>query len=445
MEQAEEIAARGKNGTPDKQRLLADGALPSESSEHETLHSVSLDEITDSVKGNMQSDGQRAPGAPSNADVSRSSSADVSDSSSAAISTFPRQGSRGIQLTRLSIPEEDLEEDENHDGPLLDPKTQPVNKLPRQEEEFDSYLTGPVRTLVIGVTSTLTFVLLGSTVVLAVCLMPGMEGTIDTVAPIAASLLMLSLMGSLVWCCWLGWNQCWFAATKNNLIRRLPFTLLHMLKPDELVKVKGRIAVGPDGPLTASYSHQMNCVYTEACLYRQDPDAGGQANEKWGCDVAERRAVDFYLVDDETGRSVLVKAGYGAGITTIVPVTEVVETARGSAKRENKTPKLEAWLEERDKTSYLPGEPDTERRQEWLRFTESYLRAGDHVLVVGNTERRGDQIVVVPPDESLSYGCRFWFLCLLPFHLRGLIITNEGKMIGDLPKAMPVAAPEGSV
>jgi hypothetical protein len=52
-------------------------------------------------------------------------------------------------------------------------------------------------------------------------------------------------------------------------------------------------------------------------------------------------------------------------------VKEVVETERGSTKGENKTPKLESWLEERDKTSYLPGEPEGERRQEWLKFTES--------------------------------------------------------------------------
>lgn len=188
MDGLEELAAGRKKG--DKQRLLSEGALPSESSEHETLHSVSLDGTPDSLKGAPQA----AADSHSNADLSRSSPAEVSISS-ADVSTFPRRGSRGIQLTRLSIPEEDLDEDENHDGPLLDPKMQPVNKLPRQEEEFDSYLNGPVRTLVIGVTSTLTFVLLGSTVVLAVCLMPGMEGTIDTMAPIAASLLMLSLMG----------------------------------------------------------------------------------------------------------------------------------------------------------------------------------------------------------------------------------------------------------
>jgi hypothetical protein len=60
----------------------------------------------------------------------------------------------------------------------------------------------------------------------------------------------------------------------------------------------------------------MNCVYTEAYLYKQNPD--GQGEQNWLCDVAERQAVDFFLVDDETGKSILVKAGYGAGITTIV-------------------------------------------------------------------------------------------------------------------------------
>jgi hypothetical protein len=83
-----------------------------------------------------------------------------------------------------------------------------------------------------------------------------------------------------------------------------------------LVQVKGRIALGPDGALTATYSHQMNCVYTEAYLYKQNPD--GQGEQNWLCDLAERQAVDFFLVDDETGKSILVKAGYGAGITTIV-------------------------------------------------------------------------------------------------------------------------------
>jgi hypothetical protein len=70
---------------------------------------------------------------------------------------------------------------------------------------------------------------------------------------------------------------------------------------------------------------------------------------------------------------------------------------------------------------------------------------GDSILVVGNTQRRGDEIVLVAPDDTLSYGCKFWFLCVLPFHLRGMIISNESRMIGDPPQAKPVAQTESNV
>lgn len=160
----------GKKGK-DKQRLLADGAVLSDDTGHDVLHSVSLDEGHQQVKS--QSVGLNI--------------AQKEDSSLLSKGT--------IQMTPLSLGEPDEDEEDNHEGPLLDPKTQPVNKLPKQEEEFDSYLTGWVRTLVIAVTSSLTFGLLGSTVALAVCLMPGFESTVDTVAPVAAALLMISLMG----------------------------------------------------------------------------------------------------------------------------------------------------------------------------------------------------------------------------------------------------------
>lgn len=60
-----------------------------------------------------------------------------------------------------------------------------------------------------------------------------------------------------------------------------------------------------------------------------------------------------------------------------------------------------------------------------------YIKEGSTVSVMGMVRRHDNVLMIVPPAEAVSSGCRWWH-CLFPTYADGLIITCDDNQNADV-------------
>ncbi|KAL0321094.1 UNVERIFIED_CONTAM: putative membrane protein [Sesamum radiatum] len=105
-------------------------------------------------------------------------------------------------------------------------------------------------------------------------------------------------------------------------------------------------------------------------------------------------------------------------IIIIVRPTVVIDVTKGN---KGLSPNFFSWLSERG----LSGDD----RQMCLK--EGYIKEGSTVSVMGVVRRHDNVLMIVPPTEPVSTGCR-WLCCLLPTYIQGLILTCDESQNGDV-------------
>ena len=61
----------------------------------------------------------------------------------------------------------------------------------------------------------------------------------------------------------------------------------------------------------------------------------------------------------------------------------------------------------------------------------SYIKEGSTVSVMGVVRRHDNVLMIVPPTEPVSVGCR-WAQCLLPTYVEGLVLACEESQDSDV-------------
>lgn len=69
-----------------------------------------------------------------------------------------------------------------------------------------------------------------------------------------------------------------------------------------------------------------------------------------------------------------------------------------------------------------------------LQFCHSCVKEGSTVSVIGIIRCHDNVVMIVPPTEPISTGCR-WPCCLFPTYIEGLILMSEENQNGE---AIPV-------
>ncbi|KAG6418994.1 hypothetical protein SASPL_121202 [Salvia splendens] len=132
----------------------------------------------------------------------------------------------------------------------------------------------------------------------------------------------------------------------------------------------------------------------------------------------KRHVADFYISDFQSGLRALVKAGYGAKVAPFVKSKVVVDVSKDSSKL---SPNFLLWLSERGKSS----------DDRLTRLKEGYIKEGSTVSVMGVVRRLDNVLMIVPPSEPVSTGCR-WPCCLLPTYIEGLTLTCDESQNADV-------------
>ncbi|PPR90899.1 hypothetical protein GOBAR_AA29787 [Gossypium barbadense] len=127
---------------------------------------------------------------------------------------------------------------------------------------------------------------------------------------------------------------------------------LRNAKNGQFVKISGVVTCG-NVPLESSYQRVPRCVYTSTSLYEYRGWDTKAANPKhrrftWGLRLMERRAVDFYISDFQSGLRALVKTGPGARVTPYVDDSIVIDF---NPAKEALSPEFVRWLRERNLSS----------------------------------------------------------------------------------------------
>lgn len=60
-----------------------------------------------------------------------------------------------------------------------------------------------------------------------------------------------------------------------------------------------------------------------------------------------------------------------------------------------------------------------------------YIKEGSTVSVMGVVRRLDNVLMIVPPSEPVSTGCR-WPCCLLPTYIEGLTLTCDESQNADV-------------
>lgn len=66
-----------------------------------------------------------------------------------------------------------------------------------------------------------------------------------------------------------------------------------------------------------------------------------------------------------------------------------------------------------------------------MRLKEGYIKEGSTVSVMGVVRRHDNVLMIVPPREAVSVGCR-WMQCIVPTYTEGLILTCEDAQSDDV-------------
>ncbi|CAA0817969.1 Ubiquitin-specific protease family C19-related protein [Striga hermonthica] len=214
------------------------------------------------------------------------------------------------------------------------------------------------------------------------------------------------------------WNYAYKKRGIRGFLKNYPDAELRGAIDGQFVKVTGVVTCGSI-PLETSFQRIPRCVYVSTELYEYRGCGGKPSNAKqrffsWGCTHSEKYAADFYISDFQSGLRALVKAGYGAKVAPFVESTVVVDVSKDHI---NPSPNFLRWLSDRG----LSGDDHV------MRLKEGYIKEGSTVSVMGVVRRHDNVLMVVPPTEPISTGCRLP-CCLLPTYVEGLILTcNENQ------------------
>ncbi|KAF7843127.1 putative membrane protein [Senna tora] len=219
------------------------------------------------------------------------------------------------------------------------------------------------------------------------------------------------------------WNTYWGRRAIMGFIGHYPDSELRTAKNGQFVKVSGVVTCG-NVPLESSFHKVPRCVYTSTSLYEYRGWESKAANPKhrrftWGLRSLERRVVDFYISDFQSGLRALVKTGYGARVTPYVDNSITINI--NPAKEELSTEFLR-WLGERNLSS----------DDRIMRLEEGYIKEGSTVSVMGVVQRNENVLMIVPPPEPITTGCQ-WSKCIFPASLEGIVLRCEDTKNDVIP------------
>ncbi|KAL1560046.1 hypothetical protein AAHA92_10312 [Salvia divinorum] len=218
------------------------------------------------------------------------------------------------------------------------------------------------------------------------------------------------------------WNYAYRNRGVLGFLNKYPDAELRGAVDGQFVKVTGVVTCGSI-PLETSFQKVQRCVYVSSELYEYRGCGVKSANAKqrwfsWGCTYSERHVADFYISDFQSGLRALVKAGYGAKVAPFVKTKVVVDVTKDSSKL---SPNFLRWLSERGQSS----------DDRLTRLKEGYIKEGSTVSVMGMVRRLDNVLMIVPPSEPVSTGCR-WPCCLLPTYIEGLTLTCDESQNADV-------------
>ncbi|XP_041989390.1 uncharacterized membrane protein At1g16860-like [Salvia splendens] len=218
------------------------------------------------------------------------------------------------------------------------------------------------------------------------------------------------------------WNYAYRNRGVLGFLNKYPDAELRGAVDGQFVKVTGVVTCGSI-PLETSFQKVQRCVYASSELYEYRGCGVKPANSKqrwfsWACTYSERHVADFYISDFQSGLRALVKAGYGAKVAPFVKSKVVVDVSKDSSKL---SPNFLLWLSERGKSS----------DDRLTRLKEGYIKEGSTVSVMGVVRRLDNVLMIVPPSEPVSTGCR-WPCCLLPTYIEGLTLTCDESQNADV-------------
>ncbi|KAG8385797.1 hypothetical protein BUALT_Bualt03G0082600 [Buddleja alternifolia] len=218
------------------------------------------------------------------------------------------------------------------------------------------------------------------------------------------------------------WNYAYKKRGVLAFLRKYPDAELRGAVDGQYVKVTGVVTCGSI-PLETSFQRIPRCVYASSELYEYRGCGGKPANPQhrffsWGCRHSEKYVADFYISDFQSGLRALVKAGYGAKVAPFVKPTVVVDVTKDNKQL---SPNFLRWLSDRSLSS----------DDRVMRLKEGYIKEGSTVSIMGVVRRHENVLMIVPPTEPVSTGCR-WPCCLLPTYVEGLILTCDETQNGDV-------------
>eukprot|EP01018_Ginkgo_biloba_P011092 Gb_14144 [translate_table: standard] len=157
----------------------------------------------------------------------------------------------------------------------------------------------------------------------------------------------------------------------------------------------------------------------DSCCPEVTGEAIGNSTQS-GVQGHRRHVGDFYISDFQSGLRALVKAGYGAHVTPCVEECTIVDIG---PRNKDLPSDFVRWLGERN----LSGDDRV------MRLKEGYVKEGSTVTVMGIVQRHENVLMIVPPRERVSTGCR-WGKFLLPGNLEGLVLAcDETSKFDGIP------------
>ncbi|KAI9073044.1 hypothetical protein K1719_030776 [Acacia pycnantha] len=219
------------------------------------------------------------------------------------------------------------------------------------------------------------------------------------------------------------WNTYWGRRAIMGFIGHYPDSELRTAKNGQFVKVSGVVTCG-NVPLESSFNKVPRCVYTSTSLYEYRGWESKAANPThrrftWGLRSLERRLVDFYISDFQSGLRALVKTGYGARVTPYVDNSIVIDF---DPAKEELSREFLRWLGERNLSS----------DDRIMRLEEGYIKEGSTVSVMGVVQRNENVLMIVPPSEPVTTGCQ-WSKCIFPASLEGIVLRCEESKNDVIP------------
>ncbi|KAM2383394.1 uncharacterized membrane protein At1g16860-like [Malus sylvestris] len=191
----------------------------------------------------------------------------------------------------------------------------------------------------------------------------------------------------------------------------VPESDLRLAQHGQLVKITGIASCGSLS-LESSYEKATGCIYASTLLYEYrgltlQPGNVKRSCFQWHLAYCERFSTDFYLTDQKSGLTAIVKAGSGCKVIPLIVESKLVNTKRCRIL----SPHLRKWLIERNLSS----------ESRLLRLEEGYVQEGSSVTVFGMLHRNNEMTTIVQPPEVISTGC-LWRKLLLPVDVDGMIL-----------------------